>query len=739
MMQGKFFKVPNRCLKTAIQLLAVLGLTFSISFTGVQAQQPLYLPSEIPLDVEVIYQELIPAPDYVETTQDIIRQMTRNHFSEIIFDDEFSTTLLDSFIETLDGSRIYFTQADIDEFEQYRTTLDDLLLEGDINFGYMIFNLYRERLMDRLVYSLKRIEEDPADFDFTLDEYIITDRTEVSWAANESELVDLWRKRVKSGVLSMKLDDDEKELSEIREELSERYRSQLSQVLKTNGLDVYQRYMDAMTMAFDPHTQYYVPRAAENFNMSMRLSLEGIGAVLTTENEFTKVVSIVSGGPADLGGELQASDRIVGVAQGDMPYVDVTGWRVDDVVQLIRGEKGSVVRLNLLPDGSSLEQKEISITRDTVKLEEQSAKKEIVEVEYEGQIHRIGVIDLPTFYIDFEALQRRDPDYRSSTRDVQRLLGELKEEGVEGVVVDLRRNGGGSLSEANSLVGLFIRRGPTVQVRDAEGNNIVQGDPDPEIIYDGPLAVLVNRLSASASEIFAGAIQDYQRGLVLGSQTFGKGTVQELIGLGDGQMKITRAKFYRISGESTQHKGVTPDIVFPDLYDAAEDIGESALPTALPWDTIEPNYYRPYTDLKSVIPSLTSLHETRLTGDPDFNFIEAQIARSLENREKNQLTLNEVSLLEERAESNQWRLQITNARRIAKSQDPFASVEAMDEESESEEDEVAQNNAGVDPVESEDLISEGDDNADPYLVESGKILLDLIELQQEQVTLALRQ
>ena len=253
------------------------------------------------------------------------------------------------------------------------------------------------------------------------------------------------------------------------------------------------------------------------------------------------------------------------------------------------------------------------------------------------------------------------------------------------------------------------------------------------------MAVLVNRLSASASEIFAGAIQDYQRGLVLGSQTFGKGTVQELVGLGEGQMKITRAKFYRISGESTQHKGVTPDIVFPDLYDAAEDIGESALPTALPWDTIEPNYYRPYTDLKSVIPSLTSLHETRLTGDPDFNFIEAQIARSLENREKNQLTLNETALLEERAESDQWRLQITNARRIAKGQDPFASVEAMDEDSDSDEDEVAQNNAGVDPVESEGSTSEGEDNADPYLVESGKILLDLIELQQEQVTLALRQ
>jgi len=452
------------------------------------------------------------------------------------------------------------------------------------------------------------------------------------------------------------------------------------------------------------------------------------------------VVSIVSGGPADMGGELQPSDRISAVAQGDMPFVDVVGWRVDDVVQLIRGEKGSVVRLNVIPASSEsgLESKVISITRDTVKLEEQSAAKEIVEVTYNGEVHKIGVIELPTFYIDFEALQRRDPDYRSSTRDVRVLLEELKAEGVEAVVVDLRRNGGGSLSEANSLVGLFIRRGPTVQVRDADGNNIVQGDPDPEVVYDGPLAVLVNRLSASASEIFAGAIQDYQRGVVLGSQTFGKGTVQELIPLGDGQMKITRAKFYRISGESTQHKGVTPDIVFPDLYDTAEDIGESALPTALPWDTIEANYYQPYNDLKAILPSLVTRHEERLADNPDFNFIEAQIQRALENREENQLSLNEQELLAEREEADQWRLEITNARRIAKGQEPYESVEAMDDDNDTEE-EVAQNNAGIDPVEKDELMTEEDDNADPYLVESGKILLDMIGLQEAEVRLAARQ
>jgi carboxyl-terminal processing protease len=730
-----------RVLRQITKSVLILGFTFAPGLGSLRAQQPLYLPGDIPLDVQAIYQELIPEADYGDITKRIIDHLVNNHYSEINFNDEFSGKLLDSFIKNLDGSKIYFTQSDIDEFEAYRSRLDDLLTEGDVGFGYLIFNRYRQRLMERLVFSLKRLELDGSDFDFNEDEYLIVDRAEEPWPADEAELEELWRKRIKSNVLSMKLDDEEMDLSQIREELSDRFRSQLSQVLKTNGLDVYQRYMDAMTMTFDPHTQYYAPRAAENFNMSMRLSLEGIGAVLTTEDEYTKVVSIVSGGPADMSGELQPSDRIISVAQGDQPYVDVVGWRVDDVVQLIRGEKGTVVRLNVIPASSEagLERREISITRDTVKLEEQSARKEIVEVQYDGETHKIGVIELPTFYIDFEALQRRDPNYRSSTRDVRNLLEELKAENVDAVVVDLRRNGGGSLTEANSLVGLFIRRGPTVQVRDADGNNIVQGDSDPEMVYDGPLAVLVNRLSASASEIFAGAIQDYQRGLVLGSQTFGKGTVQELVGLGDGQMKITRAKFYRISGESTQHKGVTPDIKFPDLYDTAEDIGESALPTALPWDTIDPNYYRPYSDLKSVLPTLISRHDERLKADPDFNFIEAQIKRAQENKEKNQLTLNEAKLIAEREEADQWRLQISNARRIAKGEEPWDSVEDMDTENEEIDDEVVLNNAGIDPIERDERMVEGDDNADPYLVESGKILLDLIYLQREGVTMAFSQ
>lgn len=721
----------NRCSGIGSKAISRLLLGLVLVAGSAFAQAPRYLPADIPLDVDVIYRQLQPAESYGKTATGIIRQLERNHYSDIVMNDVFSGDMLDSFIKTLDVSRMYFTAADIAEFDQYRNRLDDMLKAGDLTAGYLIYNRYQRRLIERLVYSIQRIEEG-VDFDFAREESLMADRSEAPWPATQAELEDLWRKQVKSSVLSLKLTDES--LEEIRETLSKRYRSQLSQVLKTNGLDVYQRYMDAMTMTFDPHTQYYAPRAAENFNMNMRLSLEGIGAVLTTEDEYTKVVSIVTGGPADKGGQLHPSDRIVAVAQGDEDFVDVIGWRVDDVVQLIRGEKGTVVRLNVIPAKSenNLETHIISITRDMVKLEEQSAKKEIVEVERDGQIFKIGVIELPTFYIDFEALQRRDPNYRSSTRDVRRLLDELKAEDVDGVVVDLRRNGGGSLSEANSLVGLFIQRGPTVQVRDAEGNNVVQGDPDPEIVYDGPLAVLVNRLSASASEIFAGAIQDYQRGLVLGSQTFGKGTVQELIPMDEGQMKITRAKFYRISGESTQHKGVTPDVLFPDLLDTVDDIGESALPHALPWDTIEANYYRPFTDLSPALPILRERHNQRIDSDPDFNFIRAQIQRAIENKARNEVILNEAKLRAEREENDRWRLETENARRIAKGLEPLADVDELDEEG-GVLDQVSDNG-----LTEEEEVEEAEE-LDPYLVESGHILADLVELQsQGTITMAIQ-
>ena len=705
-----------------------LGLSF-FYYPSLLAQQTALSAEDIPLDVEAIYQEITPIEEYTSIARSVLSQMVRNHYSEVRVDDDFSNTLLDRVIDGLDPSRLYFTEADINEFEQYRTELDDLLRAGDVEAGFLMYNRYQRRVIERLVYSLKRLEEDGSEFDFTLDEFLIVDRSEEAWASSYSELEDLWRKRVKSNVLSALLAEDTFE--EAKENLSERYRAQLSQILKNDQREAFQYYMDAMTLSIDPHTQYYLPQAAENFTMNMSLQLQGIGAVLTTEDEFTEVVSIVAGGPADMAGDLQPSDRITAIAQGDDEFVDVVGWRVDDVVQLIRGEKGTVVRLSVIPSNAEndFDREVISITRDTVQLEDESAKSEIVEIERDGETFKIGVIDLPTFYIDFQALQNRDPNYRSTTRDVGALLEELKAENVDAVVVDLRNNGGGSLSEANSLVGLFIDRGPTVQVMDADNNNNVYGDSDPGLVYDGPMAVLVNKLSASASEIFAGAIQDYQRGLVLGSQTFGKGTVQELIPLGTGQLKITRSKFYRISGESTQHRGVLPDIDFPDLYDVSDDIGEAALDSALPWDTIETtSFYRPFANLQPVLPALASRHAERLQNDPDFNYIEAQIARALENQEDNTLSLNMETLLAEREENDAWRLQLENSRRLAKGEEPYESIEAM-EKSDDEEEAVAVNMPGLD----EEELAEEDDETDPYLRESANVLLDLIELQGDSV------
>lgn len=710
-------------------IIAALGLGYLSSLPSL-AQQSSFLADEIPLDVSAIYQEIRPIEEYTPITRSVLSQLARNHYSEVRVNDAFSSKLLDRIFEGLDPSRLYFTQADIDEFEKYRNELDDLLRAGNVDAGFEIYNRYQERVIERLVFSLQRIEEDDTPFDFTLDESIIVDRSEEPWPASHEELEDLWRKRVKSNVLSAILADDSMEKA--REDLSDRYRSQLSQILKNDQREVFQFYMDTLTTSIDPHTQYYLPQAAENFNMNMSLQLQGIGAVLTTQDEYTEVVQIVAGGPADMAGELQPKDRITAIAQGDGEFVDVIGWRVDDVVQLIRGEKGTVVRLSVIPNNAEndFNRKIISIIRDTVQLEDESAKSEIVEIERDGEIYKIGIIDLPTFYIDFTALQNRDPNFRSSTRDVRELLEGLKAENVDAVIMDLRNNGGGSLSEANSLVGLFIDRGPTVQVMDADNNNIVQGDSDPGMVYDGPLAVLVNRLSASASEIFAGAIQDYQRGLILGSQTFGKGTVQELIPLTTGQLKITRAKFYRISGESTQHRGVLPDIDFPDLYDVSDDIGEAALDTALPWDTIETtSFYRPFADLKPALSTLTSRHEERLQNDPDFNYINAQIQRAIENKADNTLSLNMEKLLAKRADNDAWRLQIENLRRVAKGDEPFESIDDMDNQDADEEETVAVNMPGLD----DNVEADQTDEIDPYIRESGNVLLDLIELQSGSV------
>ena len=689
------------------------------------------------LDVDALYAPLESREIHGETAVDLLRELQTKHYSAVEIDDNFSSIVFDNYLDVLDGSHLYFLKDDIDRLSVYRYTLDDSLKQGSIEPGFEIYNTYYRRILERLVYAINRVENKVMEMDFTLDEYIDLDREDAPYATSFEELDEIWRLRIKNSVLSLRLTGDTNE--EIQEKLAKRYRNQLSQILKTNDRDVFQAYLSTVAKAVDPHTAYFSPRNSENFNMGLSLSLQGIGAQLTSEDEYTKVVELISGGPAERGNKLQAGDRIIGIGQGaDGEIQDVVGMRLDDVVSQIRGEEGTVVRLNVIPVDAVNESSAtiVSITRDTVELEDQSARRELLELSYNGIDYRVGVIILPTFYFDFEAAARGEEDFKSSTRDVRALLEEFKEERVDAVVVDLRNNGGGSLSEANQLVGLFIETGATVQIRySSVGNGFTRafGDNDPEVAYDGPLAVLVNRTSASASEIFAGAMQDYQRGIVLGGQTFGKGTVQEIIPMDYGQVKLTRSKFYRVSGASTQHRGVIPDIIFPDLYDAYEDVGESSLDGALPWDTVRPVEYRPYHSIQAMLPELQALHQERAEASPDFIYLTDQIERTRELRARDQLSLNEQVVRQERDDSRREAFDAENMRRFLKGLPLREWVEEEDEEAD-EDSTVAANDDSSPANNEEDEDGDEPEEDDPLLLESGRILADFMALDERRIS-----
>jgi len=698
---------------------------FGVFATSIFAQDDLEQLNLV-LDIEDLYEPVASQEIHGETAVSLLEELQTKHYSEINIDDNFSSAAFDSYLDTLDGSHLYFLKSDVDELSVYRYTLDDSLKAGSVEPGFEIYNRYYKRVLERLIYAINRIETNIPEMDFTLDESISIDREDAPYANTVEELDEIWRLRLKNSVLSLRLTDDTNE--EIEEKLSKRYRNQLSQILKTNERDIFQTYLSTVAKAVDPHTAYFSPRDSENFNMGLSLSLQGIGAQLTSEDEYTKVVELIKGGPAERGAELKAGDRIIAIGQGvDGDLQDVVGMRLDDVVSQIRGEKGTVVRLNVIPSDAITESSAtvVSITRDTVKLEDQSAKKEVIELSYSGQDYKIGVIDLPTFYFDFEAASRGEEDFKSSTRDVRNLLEELKEEEVDAVVVDLRNNGGGSLSEANQLVGLFIETGATVQIRYSgirNGFTRPFGDNDPEVAYDGPLAVLVNRTSASASEIFAGAIQDYQRGVVLGGQTFGKGTVQEIIPMDYGQVKLTRSKFYRISGASTQHRGVIPDITFPDFYDAYEDIGESSLDGALPWDTVRPVEYRTYNSIQTMLPELQNLHNERAKTSPDFIYLLGQIERTRTLREKETFSLNELVVKQEREDRRREEFDAENMRRALKG----IPLEEWKEDEDAEENSTEFTDEETILVDNEEEIKE--EEGDPLILESARILADIISL-----------
>lgn len=659
---------------------------------------------------------LEPEEGHGDTAREIVGKLEMLHYNKLKLGDEMSEGLWDEYVKALDPARSYFLASDISEFRQWRTKLDDQLRAGQVKAGFDIYNRYRLRVTDHLNNVLSQIEKGLPPFDFDKDESLQFDREESRWPESISAADDLWRKRLKSSVLNLRLTGKEDE--EIRDLLERRYKGQLKRLQQQKSDDVFELYMNSLTRLYDPHSNYLSPRSLENFNMSMSLSLEGIGAVLQMEDEYTKVARLVAGGPADHTGKIKPNDKIVAVGQdkeGEM--VDVVGWRLDDVVDLIRGPAGSHVRLETIPTGGDGSHKTILIKRSKVKLEDQAAKKATFDFSDGGKTYKIGVINLPTFYIDFEAYRRRDPNYKSTTRDVARLLGELKEENVDGVILDLRNNGGGSLQEATMLTDLFIDQGPVVQIRHANEQISRHNRSRSRAMYRGPLMVLINRLSASASEIFAGAIQDYKRGLVVGNQSFGKGTVQTMAPLKEGQLKITQSKFYRVSGDSTQHAGITPDIPMPQLVDD-ESVGESAYDTALPWDRIHAVPHAQYFDMKELLPLLIDKHNRRTAADPDFVFLRDQFQYQKERAEQKFVSLNEEFREEERESLNQRRLSMENQRRAAKGLELYESFEAL-EESESEE--VATIGGPVD-IKLED---------DPVLNEAGYIMADFIGLSDK--------
>jgi carboxyl-terminal processing protease len=706
----------------AILALVLSGL-FSLSFT---ASVMAIAPIEKQSDQTALYRE-------------ILDRLATRHYRGQDLNDDLSQRYLSSYMDMLDPSKSYFLQSDVDEFKQWTNKLDDLARRGDVSPGFVMYNRLRDRMLAQVTANIALLESDYV-LDYTIDETIVLDGEERQWLQSASEQQDYWRKRVKDSMIRLLLNDKDPEKA--RELLLKRFNNRITQMEQRDSQDVFELYVNALASLYDPHTAYYSPRGTENFQINMSLSLEGIGAELRTEDEYTKVARVIPGGPADLQGILKAQDRIISVGQGDEELVDVIGWRIDDVVHLIRGAKDSVVRLELIEGGndSSDSTKIIAIVRDKVKLEEKSAKSKIIEIHQNGVDLKLGVIDIPAFYMDFEAYMKRDPDYKSTTRDVDRLLTELLEEQVDGIVLDLRNNGGGSLREATMLTDLFIDTGPVVQIRNAYQQVSRNQRASARGAYTGPLLVLINRLSASASEIFAGALQDYDRAVVVGSQSFGKGTVQDITGLSSGQLKLTVSKFYRVSGASTQHRGVVPDIQFPSLYDI-DKVGESHKDNALPWDNIHSVPFKP-------APSAS---------DPDFvHLVDNLELRNSWDAEK----AISLSLEKRRTRRSDWdteKFLLENKRRKNKGLELYADVEAWKgDNKETDEDEIIAETdtegslesaegslefveGSLEPAEGSLESAEGPSvkedeeekdiaESDPMLYEAGNILADQIRL-----------
>ena len=598
--------------------------------------------------------KLKPSAEQAQAANLSAEVLKRFHYKPVALDDNLSAKIFDAYIKSLDGEKIFFVQADIDEFSGARNKLDEAILHENLNIPFAIFNVYKQRITQRITYAQSLLK---TGFDFDKKEVYQYDREKAAWVKSDDAMQELWQKRVKNDWLRLKLaGKEDKTISEV---LNKRYENYLKGVNKLKSDDAFQSFMNAYAMSVDPHTNYFGVRASEDFDISMKLSLDGIGAVLEEKDEYTTIRELVAGGPAALSGKLKVGDRIVGVGQGkNSPIVDVTGFRLDDTVSLIRGATDSIAVLEILPAEASLDgpHQFVSIVRKKISLEKQAAKKTIIEVKDGNITHHVGVITLPVFYEDFAARNKGDKDYKSATRDVAALLESLKKDKVDSLLIDLRNNGGGSLTEAINLTGLFIDQGPVVQERNAKGEIKVDSDVQRGVSWDKPVGVLINHASASASEIFAAAIQDYGRGIIIGETSFGKGTVQSVVDLDElvknekpkfGELKMTIAQFFRINGGTTQLRGVVPDVSLPSFLNS-DSFGEASYENALPWSQIKAADYKTTGNLTSVLVSLKISHELRIAKNKDFQYLIKDIADITAERKKNALSLNLAERKKER-------------------------------------------------------------------------------------------
>ena len=665
--------------------------------------------------------------------KEIFQKMTSEHFfinKDLSF---VNTEIFDALVDQLDSQKIYFTEHEIVSYRKKFSKFDNPVsyqkkflkpsnCSIDLKSNFAFINLYFNRLIEATNYQMKELGK--KNFDFTKEEAIVIDDEQKNWQRSKFELRKIWRRLAKNDVLTSMLAD--KELDEATETIEKRYKNRLRRIIQRNEEDIFSISMDNLTSYFDPHSAYFSPKSAEDFEMRMSLKLEGIGAMLTIEDDYATIVSVVPGGPAEKTGKINPDDKIVKIYQieeSNSAPIDVVGWRIDEVVQLIRGKAGTKVELELIPGktGGFSERKFVTITREEVKLEEQAAKSRIIEIKRNLQTIKIGMIDLPAFYIDFNAWRDRDPNFRSSSKDVEIILRKFNDQGVDAVLIDLRGNSGGSLFEANKLIGLFVSSGATLQVKESDGSVKPWGDARAKQVWKKPMAVMVDRYSASASEIFAGAIQDYQRGIIIGQKTFGKGTVQKLEDLSSGQIKITESKFYRITGVGMQNRGILPDITLPSTWDV-EEIGESSYDTALAWDEIQPIRFHKYSLESYLISQLNEKHLKRVNENPNLQYILDVRERYEIQKNKDIISLNLIKRKIEKEERQLWALNIENKRRASLNLELFDSFKAMEDHNVSKENDEEEKALEID-IDNDYLLNEGTQILSDFIILNQNIYL----------------